>query len=350
MKFEEDIKYDFCDVLLKPKRSDLSSRKEVNLERTIKFKYSGREWTGVPIMTSNMDTIGTFEMYKVLSRYKMITVFHKFYSIEDFRKLREEIDLDPNYYMITTGISDNDFTRTCGLINELNPYFLMIDIANGYSTKFMEFCKNMRSLYPKMTIFAGNIATGDMVKELLLYSKVDVVKCGIGSGQLCITRTKTGVGVPQLSVSIECSESANGLNGHIISDGGCNTPGDISKALCGGAHFVMLGGMLGGHLESGGELITENGKQYKMIYGMSSKLAQDKYYGGMNSYRSSEGKVRKILYKGSVEETIQDILGGLRSTGTYIGASRIKDFPKCATFLKVNRVLNTNLDRHENIV
>lgn len=348
MKFEEDIKYDFCDVLLKPKRSDLSSRKEVNLERTIKFKYSGREWTGIPIMTSNMDTIGTFEMYNVLSRYKMITVFHKFYSLEDFNNLN--VALDPNYYMITTGISENDFTRTCELINELNPYFLMIDIANGYSTKFMEFCKNMRSLYPKLTIFAGNIATGDMVKELLLYSKVDVVKCGIGSGQLCITRTKTGVGVPQLSVSIECSESANGLNGHIISDGGCNTPGDISKALCGGAHFVMLGGMLGGHKESGGDLITENGKQYKMIYGMSSKFAQDKYYGGMNSYRSSEGKVRKLLYKGSVEGTIQDILGGLRSTGTYIGASRVKDFPKCATFLKVNRVLNNNLDRHENIV
>ena len=168
---------------------------------------------------------------------------------------------------------------------------------------------------------------------------------------MCITRTKTGVGIPQLSVCAECSETANGLDGHIVSDGGCILPGDIAKAFCAGAHFVMLGGMLGGHEESGGEVIEESDlTKYKMIYGMSSKLAQDKHLGGMKSYRSSEGKVRKVKYRGSVSETIMDILGGVRSTGTYIGAHRLKDFPKCATFVRVNRILNRNMDGEDNAV
>lgn len=349
MKIINEVKLDFNDVLLQPKRNDLSSRNDVILERTIKFKYSNREWTGIPIMTSNMDTTGTIEMYKVLKNHKLITCFHKFYDVDDFKELYDNGELDPNYYMFSTGIRLSDWEKTKRLIDKYNPYFLMIDIANGYSTQFVEFCKHIRETYPDLTLFAGNVATSDMVQELLLYAKVDVVKCGIGSGALCITRTKTGVGVPQLSVCIECSESANGNKGHIISDGGCSTPGDIAKAFCGGAHFVMLGGMLGGHDESGGEIIIENNKKYKLIYGMSSQLAQIKHYGSMNSYRSSEGKVRKIPCKGSVEHTILDILGGLRSCGTYIGAHRLKDFPKCATFIRVNNILNHSLDKNENI-
>ena len=276
MIIEQGVKYDFCDVMLKPKRSDLTSRIEVNVERTIVFKHSGAEWTGVPIIAANMDTVGTLEMYEALSKYKMLTAFHKFYTLEDFQKYGLD-RLDREYYMITTGIKESEWERTRTMIEVMNPKFLMIDVANGYSVGFVEFCRRAREEYPSLTIFAGNVATSDMVQELLLYSRVDVVKCGIGSGAVCITRLKTGVGVPQLSVCIECSESANGLGGHIVSDGGCVVPGDIVKAFCGGAHFVMLGSMLAGHDESGGELVEDGGKKYKLVYGMSSEHAQNKH-------------------------------------------------------------------------
>ena len=276
-------------------------------------------------------------MYNVLKEHKIITCLHKHYEFSDFPQ-----DLEPNYYSISTGISEKDWVKAQILIEKLTPYFITIDVANGYSTSFVNFCKKLRDKYPEITIFAGNVATGDMVQELLLSAKVDVVKGGIGSGSVCSTRIKTGVGIPQLSVCINCSEVANGLNGHIISDGGCTIPGDISKAFGAGAHFVMLGGMLSGHDESGGELsIDAGGDKFKLFYGMSSKHAQDKHNGGMQKYRSSEGKVP---YKGSVETTILDTLGGMRSTGTYIGARRIKDFPKCCTFLKVEQQVNTVFD------
>jgi GMP reductase len=348
MKIDSGIYLDFRDVLIRPKRSNLSSRSQVDLEKTITFLHSRREWTGVPILSSNMDTTGTFEMYESLSSLKMITVFHKHYSLNDYLPYLDK--LNPNYYSISTGISESDWDKTKELINRLNPYFITIDVANGYCEKFIDFCKIVRNTYPKLTIFAGNVATGDMVQELLLSAKVDVVKCGIGSGSACSTRLKTGVGIPQLNTCIECSEVANGLNGHIVSDGGCTLPGDISKAFGAGAHFVMLGGMLSGHDESGGDLVEENGKQYKLFYGMSSQHAQNKYNGGMQKYRSSEGKVRKIQYRGPVLATMLDIMGGMRSTGTYIGANRLKDFPKCCTFLRVNQQVNTVFDKSENIV
>ena len=335
MKIENDTKLDFTDVLIKPKRSQLYSRSQVNLERTFTFLNSKRQWSGIPLMVANMDTTGTFEMYYALKDYKIITCLHKHYNIEDYPE-----DLDPNYYTLTTGISDSDRQKLDTLIAKLNPYFVVVDIANGYSDKFVHFCANLRKDYPNMTIIAGNVATSDMVQELIISAKVDIVKCGIGGGSVCSTRVKTGVGIPQLSVCGDCSEVANGLDGHIISDGGCKIPGDIAKAFGAGAHFVMLGGMLSGHSESGGDLIEEDGVNYKMFYGMSSEYAQNKHNGGMANYRSSEGKVKKIPFKGNVSDTVQDILGGLRSTGTYMGAGRLKDFPKCCTFVKVNRQLN----------
>lgn len=348
MKIDTELKLDFADVLIKPKRSNLSSRNQVNLERTITFLHSKRVWTGIPLMVANMDTTGTFEMYHELSKFKIITCFHKHYTIEQY-----PTNLDPNYYAISTGISDSDRSNLDEIINKIKPYFVVVDVANGYSSKFIEFCTKLRLDYPELTIIAGNIATSDMVQELLISAKVDIIKCGIGSGSVCSTRLKTGVGMPQLSVCSECSEVANGLGGHIISDGGCKLPGDIAKALGAGAHFVMLGGMIAGHDESGGDTITENGKTYKMFYGMSSEYAQDKHNGGLAAYRSSEGKVRKVLYKGPVKDTVLDILGGLRSTGTYMGASRIKDFPKCCSFVLVNRQVNeiySNNENHINIL
>lgn len=335
MKIEPDTKLDFNDVLIKPKRSNLTSRNDVSLERTMTFLHSKRQWKGVPLMVANMDTTGTFEMYYALNAHRVITCIHKHYEVDEYPE-----DLDPNYYAISTGISDTDRTKLDQLIGKLSPFFVVVDIANGYSSRFVDFCSNLRKDYPNLTIIAGNVATGDMAQELLMSAKVDIVKCGIGSGSVCSTRLKTGVGMPQLSVCDECSEVANGLGGHIVSDGGCKLPGDIAKAFGGGAHFVMMGGMMAGHEESGGETIEENGKLYKMFYGMSSEYAQDKHNGGMANYRSSEGKVKKVPHKGSVVDTMQDVLGGLRSTGTYMGAARIKDFPKCCTFVKVNRQVN----------
>jgi len=335
MKIDNDVKLDFSDVLIKPKRSTLHSRSQVSLERTITFLHSKRKWTGIPLMVANMDTTGTFDMYYALSKMRIITCLHKHYTIDDYPE-----DLDPNYYAISTGISQADRLRLDALIDKLMPFFVVIDVANGYSSGFVNFCIDLRRQYPTLTIIAGNVATGDMAQELLMSAQVDVVKCGIGSGSVCSTRLKTGVGMPQLSVCDDCSEIANGLGGHIISDGGCKLPGDIAKAFGAGAHFVMMGGMMAGHTESGGDIIEENGVMYKMFYGMSSEYAQDKHNGGMANYRSSEGKVKKVPYKGDVINTIQDVLGGLRSTGTYMGAARIKDFPKCCTFVKVNRQVN----------
>ena len=335
MKIEDGVKYDFNDVLIKPKRSNLSSRSQVNLEREVTFLHSRRVWRGVPLLVANMDTTGTFETYRALMPHKMITCLHKHYTVEEYPG-----DMDPNYYAISTGISEKDLEKLDRLVNKLSPYFVVVDVANGYSSKFVDFCSTLRDKYPTLTIIAGNVATSDMVQELLISAKVDVVKCGIGSGSVCSTRLKTGVGMPQLSVCSECSEVANGLGGHIVSDGGCQRPGDVAKAFGGGAHFVMMGGMMAGHEESGGETVEENGKKYKLFYGMSSEHAQNKHHGGMAEYRSSEGKIRKIPYKGSIETTIQDVFGGLRSTGTYMGAIRIKDFPKCCTFVVVNRQVN----------
>jgi len=346
MKIEQDIKLDFSDVLIRPKRSTLSSRSEVHLERTFVFrKRNGEiktEWTGIPIMTSNMDTIGTIEMYKELVKFKMITCFHKYYKVEDF----DNIDLDPNYYAISTGISDADYNRLENLIKKLNVKFVCIDVANGYMFSFVNFVKKVSDNYPELVIICGNVVSKEMVEELIINAGADIIKVGIGSGGSCETRIQTGVGMPQLSCVIECADAAHGVNGKIVSDGGCVVPGDISKAFGSNADFVMLGSMLAGHTECGGDLIQEDNKLYKLFYGMSSKKAMEKHHGGMAKYRSSEGKVVKLPYKGDVKNTIENILGGIRSTCTYIGAKSLKDISKYCTFVRVSNQINNSLNKY----
>ena len=340
MKIETDLKLDFSDVLFRPKRSSLSSRGEVDLTREIIFK-NGVKWTGVPIIASNMDTVGTFEMYKVLHRHKIITCFHKHYSLEDFT-IAKSRDLNRNYYMISTGITKSDEEKLDKVIALLDPIFVCIDVANGYMKAFVDFVRKIREKYPQLVIVCGNVVSREMVEELIMNCGADIVKVGIGSGSVCITRLQTGVGMPQLSAVIESSDSAHGLNGFIVSDGGCTTPADIAKAFGGGADFVMLGGMLAGHDESGGEVVEDvaTGQKYKLFYGMSSSTAMEQYNGGVASHRSAEGKTVKIPYRGPVESTILDILGGIRSTCTYIGAKRVKDIPKCTTFIRVTNQVN----------
>ena len=342
MRIEEDIKLDYKDVLFKPKRSKLTSRKDVDLMRTLTFYNSGKTWTGVPIMASNMDGVGTFSMAKVLQRHKMITIIRKHYSVDDWKNAIES-GLDINYVAICAGTGaiwdkhTEDF-MTMNTVLKLYPEipFICIDVANGYHENFGDFIEKIRNSYPDKTLIAGNVITAEMTEELILRG-ADIVKCGIGPGSVCTTRLMTGVGVPQLSGVIECADAANGIGGHVIADGGCIYAGDVAKAFGAGAHFAMLGGMLAGHDESEGRV--ENGQIE--FYGMSSDRAMEIHGARKDGYRGAEGKVVRIPYRGSAENTITEILGGLRSTCTYIGAKRIKDVPKCTTFVRCNSAVNT---------
>jgi len=336
MRIEYDIKLGFKDVMIRPKRSTLKSRSEVSLDREFKFLHSPLMWEGIPIIAANMDTVGTFEMAKALSEKRLITAVHKHYTINDWNLFLANAEDDiTNYTSISTGISKHDSDKLATIMGQ-NPQlkFICIDVANGYSEHFANFVKTMRDLYPDKVIIAGNVVTGEMVEELLL-SGADIVKVGIGPGSVCTTRIKTGVGYPQLSAIIECADAAHGLGGQIISDGGCVTPGDVAKAFGAGADFVMLGGMFAGHDESGGDIIEKNGKPYRKFYGMSSSTAMEKHVGHVAEYRASEGKTVEIPYRGKVETTLQDILGGLRSTCTYVGAKRLKELTKRTTFIRV---------------
>jgi GMP reductase len=340
VKIEEDIKFDFNDVLIKPKRSNIKSRNDVILERRFVTKHSQQEIIGVPIMIANMDTTGTFEMFLECQKYKIITCIHKHYKINEWIDFINNNDIYYEYLSISTGISDNDFEKTKELLSLLpNINMICIDIANGYTEYFLTVVKKFREEFPKKILIAGNVCTPEMTEQLII-SGADIVKVGIGPGSACTTRKQTGIGYPQLSCVMECADAAHGIGGLIISDGGCTVPGDFSKAFGGGADFVMAGGYFAGHTESGGDLIEENGKQFKEFYGMSSDTAMNKYAGGVANYRSSEGKTVKILYKGDVINTINDLLGGIRSTLTYVGAKYLKELSKRTTFIKVNNQLN----------
>lgn len=341
MRIENDIKLGFKDVMFRPKRSTLKSRSEVNLEREFTFLHTQKKWKGVPVIAANMDTVGTFEMAAALAKDKIITAVHKHYTVEEWTDfLKDKPDELYNYIALSTGTGKADEEKI-KKICELHPkiQFLCIDVANGYSEHFVSFVKQARQNFPDKIIMAGNVVTGEMVEELLL-AGADIIKVGIGPGSVCTTRVKTGVGYPQLSAIIECADAAHGLKGHIIGDGGCKVPGDVAKAFGGGADFVMLGGMFAGHDESGGEMAEDNGKKYRLFYGMSSKTAMDKHSGGVAEYRASEGKTVKVPYKGPVSETVKDILGGVRSTCTYVGAAELRELSKRTTFIRVQEQEN----------
>ena len=345
MRIENDIKLGFKNVMIRPKRSTLKSRSQVDLSRNFNFLHSKHKWEGVPVMAANMDTVGTFEMAKALYKHNIFTTIHKHYSVEEWISfLNNEPKPIVNYLAVSTGTSKQDANKLENIFKVCPQLqFICIDVANGYSEHFVAFVKQTRENYPEKVRIAGNVVTGEMVEELLL-AGADIIKVGIGPGSVCTTRVKTGVGYPQLSAIIECADAAHGLGGQIISDGGCTTPGDVAKAFGAGADFVMLGGMFSGHDESGGELIERDGKSFKTFYGMSSDTAMKKYVGGVAEYRASEGKTVEVQYKGKVENTVQDILGGLRSTCTYVGAQRLKELTKRTTFIRVeeqeNRVYN----------
>lgn len=368
MKIINDTKLDFDDVLLVPQRSRAASRVHVTVDRKFNFYHSSQNWSGVPIMIANMDTTGTFAMAQAINKFSAITCLHKHYSEEDY----DPHIYNSNTYWHSMGIQEKEIEKLSRIAERLN-YFpnLCIDVANGYTDNFVNFCGKVRELVGNSSIImAGNICTPEMVQELILHGGVDIVKIGIGPGSACTTRLKTGVGYPQLSAISECSHAAHGLtnkDGHgglICADGGCRLPCDVVKAFAANSDFVMLGGMFAGSDECEGDWKYEykcsvsgdsdypvdwwqpidpgydNCEKRKVsltFYGMSSHKAQEKY-GGIKEYRASEGRVVTVPYKGSSEHIMLDILGGIRSACAYVGASNIKSLPRCAEFIKVNRV------------
>ena len=383
MRIEQAEKLDYSDVLIRPKRSTLGSRKEVSLERRFTFRNykpkdmsmeilrpeSNPHYKGVPIMASNMDGVGTFEMADKLAEGGLFTCLVKTYSQKELvnyfdcadTQLRQE---RCNHVAYSMGIADYDYNKFLAVYEQAPDIkYVCVDVANGYSERFAQYIKHLRNQFENIVIIAGNVVTGEMTEELLL-AGADIIKVGIGPGSVCTTRIQTGVGYPQLSAVIECADAAHGLGGHIIADGGCTCPGDVAKAFAGGADFVMLGGMLAGHDEGGGKVITkhfangeatrlDNGnyiphyeeRNFVQFYGMSSKAANEKHFGGLKEYRSSEGREVLVPYRGEVARTIQDILGGLRSTCTYAGAIKLKYLSKCTTFILAHKQYNAIFEK-----
>jgi GMP reductase len=339
MRIENEVKLNYSDVLFRPKRSMIASRSEVQLQRGYSFINSHNVYAGVPIMAANMDGVGTFAMAEELAKHGMFTCLAKSYQPADihtwFNSDNKHVLAD--HIAVSTGITDIDAERidaTLKLSRALK--YVCIDVANGYSEKFLDFVKRFREKWPGITIIAGNVVTPDITEELIL-NGADIVKVGIGPGSVCTTRIKTGVGYPQLSAVIECADAAHGLGGHIIADGGCVCPGDVAKAFGAGADFVMLGGMLAGTDQGGGTVEDGTVK----FYGMSSTAAQEKHGDGLKEYRASEGRVVRVPYRGDVQPIVRDILGGVRSTCTYVGASCLKELPKRTTFIRASSQYNS---------
>lgn len=337
MRIDAEPKLDFDDVLIRPKRSRLKSRAEVDLNRTFRMPHAKvdgkeREITGIPVIAANMDTVGTLGMAQALAAHRMYTSVHKHYSIEQLRAAK----LSPEFTFATFGIDEID--NMARVLDAIGADKIALDVANGYTESFLDFVRRVRDAFPDKVIMAGNVATPDMTEALIL-AGADIVKVGIGPGSVCTTRMMTGVGFPQLSAIIECADAAHGLSGLICGDGGCRTPGDVAKALAAGADFVMLGGMLAGHSECLSEqdlARVKGGDTGLEYYGMSSSAAMNKYSGGVAKHRAAEGRVQKIDYKGDVAGTVQDVLGGIRSACTYVGAARLKELSKRTTFVVKN--------------
>ena len=340
MRIEQDLKLDFKDVLIRPKRSTLTSRSEVDISRDFVFLHSQRPYHGIPIIAANMDATGTFEMARALARHSLTAALHKHYSeAELLAFFTEQPDNASTFYSM--GITAPDLEKFRRVMDQANGAIqnVCVDVANGYTKAFISFIHKLRAAYPEITIMAGNVVTGEMTEELIL-DGVDIVKVGIGPGSVCTTRRMTGVGYPQLSAIIECADAAHGLRGLICADGGCTSPGDLAKAFGAGADFVMLGGMLAGHDECGSDVVEVDGERKMRFYGMSSREAMNKYSGGVADYRASEGKEVLLDYRGPVENTLQDILGGVRSACTYVGARKLKELSKRTTFVRVTQQLN----------
>ncbi|MBN8473904.1 GMP reductase [Sulfuritalea sp.] len=340
MRIEEELKLDFQDVLIRPKRSTLTSRSDVDISRDFVFRHSGRRYHGVPIIAANMDTVGSFEMARALDRHQLATALHKHYDEAALVAFFQALPASSTVFY-SMGITREDYQKFRRVKEVAGDAIacVCVDVANGYTKSFIDFLQRLRTGYPNITIMAGNVVTGEMAEELIL-DGADIVKVGIGPGSVCTTRKMTGIGYPQLSAIIECADAAHGLGGLICADGGCTSPGDLAKAFGGGADFVMLGGMLAGHDECMGAVVEQDGAKKLRFYGMSSRAAMDLHSGGVANYRAAEGKEVLLDPRGPVDGTVQEILGGVRSACTYVGAHKLRELSKRTTFIRVARQLN----------
>lgn len=337
MKIENDVKLDYCDVLLVPQRSTVSSRSQVDL--TVNFF----DVPVVPIIAANMDGVGTFEMAAALAEHKMLTALTKHYNLDELVEFYTDVQNQniKQYTIYSLGTAKADVEKFKAFVSALEeadqqgPNFVCVDVANGYTHSFEEFVSAFSETYPQFVLMVGNVATPDQT-ERLIECGADVVKIGVGPGSVCTTRSQAGVGYPQLSAVLECSEVAREAGGQIIADGGCTCPGDVAKAFAAGAELVMLGGMFAGCEEGG----YRNTGSRISFYGMASKRAQDLHNGGISDYRSSEGKEVHVQFKGPVKGVVNDLLGGLRSCCAYVGADNINQLHRRGKFVRVNRQLN----------
>jgi GMP reductase len=342
MRIETDVKLDFKDVLIRPKRSTLNTRSAVDVSRTFRFLHTGMEWRGFPLIAANMDTTGTMAMARALGRHGALTALHKHYPEVELTKFFASEGGAHAFYSL--GTTAADLKKLAAVAKTTPVRRICLDVANGYAEKFLEVVKRVRDDHPEAVIMAGNVVTGDMTEALIL-AGADVVKIGIGPGSVCTTRRVTGVGYPQLSAIIECADAAHGLKGQVCADGGCSAPGDVAKAFGAGADFVMLGGMLAGHDECDGDIRYEERGGEKVpvgmtFYGMSSEAAMRKHSGGVAHYRAAEGKSVEAPYRGPVDNTMGEIMGGVRSMMTYIGAAHLKEVSKRTTFVRVTAQTN----------
>ena len=365
MNILDNTELDFSDVLIKPRRSTIASRKDADIVREYKFKWCPKVIKGTGIMQANMGTIGNFEVSRQMLKDGLFACLHKHHPVDsliEFYSSLTDDEFDRTFLAI--GLKDTGLIKLRVLYDKFQKVPpVRFDVPNGYIPQVKEQVIKIRQEFPDVLLGVGNVVTGDITEDLIL-SGADIVWVGIGGGSGCLTRKQTGVGRPQLSAVVECADAAHQVGGMICSDGGITCPGDICKAFGAGADFIMIGGLYAGTDEAEGEIITKTyktneveildegttgeyispelltTKKFKRFYGMSSTYAQEKFGKGKPSYRASEGRVTLVPYSGSVKDVNEEFLGGLRSCMTYIGAKRLKDIPKCCTFYRVHNQLN----------
>lgn len=315
--------YTFDDVLIIPKFSEINSRKDVDLTNSLGLK--------LPIISSNMKDITESKMAYAMVSQGAIGALHRFCTIDQNVEMYKK---SPKESFVSIGIGSYELDRYKALCDAGCERFI-VDVANGAQKQVADQLSNMLKGY----IVVGNFASVDSVKEFFKYANVwpDAIKVGIGSGSICVTRMKTGVGYPQFSAIQEIRTYLDSFNEDetdhkydLIADGGIRTPGDIAKALAAGADAVMIGSMLAGTDETSGAEWLD--LKFNITHKTYSGSAANNY---ANGWKTNEGIEAKVPYKGSAVNILKDIEGGLRSSLTYINAKTLTEFRKNAEFVEV---------------
>ena len=337
----DDIKLDFDDVLIKPRKSIVPlTRKSVNIE------IPWLDKTAHPVVIANMPSTGTYEIAKHMTPMKVFTFIHKEYKVHEHRENLSMLE-DRSYIAITSGVRDKDVMRTIEIISGFEDIGMInVDIANVYAnvSGMIKAIKTFKEHFPNILLCAGNICDKDLM-QTLVDAGADYIKVGVGSGAACITRTEVGVGIPQWSAVRECYEESQKTGCRIISDGGCVTAGDVCKAIAAGADMVMIAGMVSSCYECS-NMVEIDGQQYVNLYGLGSTKQYNIHTISEQEYRPNEGRDLMIPAKGHIKDIINQILGGLRSVCTYVGVSHITQLSSHAEFIVVNNTHNRSLEKY----